>query len=243
MIHAESEAPAIGHESAHILVIDDDLRLQRLLIRYLRNHGYRVTAVANAESAARKMKALWFDVLILDVMMPGKSGLDFARELEGETSPPILMLTARAESENRIAGLEAGVEDYLAKPFEPRELLLRIRRILRRRPITNHAPGAEIALGACLYNPETGDILRDERPVRLTYRERRLLEKFLAAPGRVFSRGALTGEDQTSPRAVDLRVNRLRRKIEKDPRQPLCLQTVRGRGYMLRLGGRAGAGG
>ena len=186
----------------HILIVDDSLRLRRLLKRYLEENGFRVTLADGAESATRKMRGIWFDALILDVMMPGKTGLEFARELNQNHAPPLLMLTALSEAEHRIEGLEAGVEDYLTKPFEPRELLLRLRRILRRDGEGKEA--APLRLGACIFDPNSGRLTREGAPVPLHGSEQRLLEALLSAPGEVFSREALTlGEGAAgSPAAV-----------------------------------------
>lgn len=215
----------------HILVVDDDSRIRDLLARYLHDHGFRVTTAVDAASARSTMRCLTFDLLILDVMMPHESGLDFARSLRSESQVPILMLTARAEPEQRIEGLETGVDDYLAKPFDPRELLLRVSNVLRRGGI---APSGEIRMGDFVFHVTRGELKRDGETIRLTERERDLLRYFAQRPGMPVSRHELAkGADSGGERAVDVQINRLRRKIENDPANPVYLQTVRGKGYIL----------
>jgi two-component system phosphate regulon response regulator OmpR len=216
----------------HILVVDDDSRIRDLLARYLNDHGFRVTTAVDAASARAAMRGLSFDLLILDVMMPQESGIDFARALRAETQVPILMLTARAEPEQRIEGLETGVDDYLAKPFDPRELLLRVSNVLRRG--TAAAPTSEVRMGAFIFHVSRGELRRDGETVRLTERERDLLRYFAQRPGTPVSRHELAKDaDSGGERAVDVQINRLRRKIEHDPANPVFLQTVRGKGYIL----------
>lgn len=220
-------------ELPHILVIDDDDRLRDLLQRYLNEHGFRVSAATDAQDARQRMGALAFDLLVLDVMMPGESGLEFAEDLRRTNNVPILMLTAMAEQDDRINGLEKGVDDYLTKPFEPRELLLRIQSILRRLPST--VSRAEIMLGESIFRPERGELIREGVPVHLTEVEAALLSALARKPGEVLSREELievTGAE-ASDRAVDVQVTRLRRKIETNPKMPRYLQTIRGRGYIL----------
>jgi two-component system phosphate regulon response regulator OmpR len=219
----------------HLLVVDDDARLRSLLRRYLGENGFRVTAAADAAEARALLKTLAFDALILDVMMPGESGMDLASGLQDDhCDVPILMLTAKGEPEERIAGLERGVDDYLAKPFEPRELLLRLNALLRRtrpaRPIAHR----EVHMGPCVFDLERGELRRAGKPVRLTGAEAQLLKIFAADAGRPFSRTALCNRlDIALERSVDVQVTRLRRKIEENPRLPLYIQTVRGTGYVL----------
>jgi two-component system phosphate regulon response regulator OmpR len=216
----------------HILVVDDDSRIRDLLARYLQDHGFRVTAAIDAETARATMRSLSFDLLILDVMMPRESGIDFAKALRDDSQVPILMLTARAEPEQRIEGLETGVDDYLAKPFDPRELLLRVGNILRR-GTTAPATG-EIRMGDFIFHVSRGELQRDGETIRLTERERDLLRYFAQRPGTPVSRHELAkGSDSGGERAVDVQINRLRRKIENDPTNPVYLQTVRGKGYIL----------
>jgi two-component system phosphate regulon response regulator OmpR len=215
----------------HILVVDDDSRIRDLLARYLHDHGFRVTTAIDAAAARATMRSLSFDLLILDVMMPQESGLDFARSLRSESQVPILMLTARAEPEQRIEGLETGVDDYLAKPFDPRELLLRVSNVLRR---GGTAPAGEIRMGDFIFHVTRGELKRDGETVRLTERERDLLRYFAQRPGMPVPRHELAKDaDSGGERAVDVQINRLRRKIENDPANPVYLQTVRGKGYIL----------
>jgi len=217
----------------HLLVVDDDNRIRALLSRLLVENGYRVTTAASAAEARARLEGLTFDLLVLDVMMPGESGLDLARALRKTTSVPILMLTARAETEDRITGLEAGVDDYLAKPFEPRELLLRIASILKRALAPPQKAIESARFGEFTFHLERGELTRDGEIVRLTERERDMLRTLAEAPGETVPRLALAGGGATSERAVDVQVNRLRRKLERDPANPIYLQTVRGIGYRL----------
>ncbi len=221
-------------ETPHILVVDDDERLRELLRKYLSENGFRVTTAADAETAEQQLKAISFDLLVLDVMMPGEDGLEFTRRLRRSSAVPILLLTARGEPTDRIAGFESGADDYLGKPFEPRELLLRMRTILRRAP---PAPTAtEIRFGAFRFDLARGELWRGTKPVRLTQAETSLLKVLANNPGRPLSRNDLLGLARLSgnERTVDVQVTRLRRKIEDDPHLPRDLQTVRGTGYMLR---------
>lgn len=218
---------------AHILVVDDDPRLRELLRRYLSERGYRVSVAADAADARARLKGLQFDLIVLDVMMPGESGVAFTRSFRQESDAPILLLTAMGEAEDRIAGLEAGADDYLAKPFEPRELVLRIEAILRRGRRAS-APGGRIQLGECAFDSERGELKRGEELVRLTASETALLRIFARRPGVTISREELSREaGDPGSRAVDVQVTRLRRKIEPDPRAPRYLQTVWGQGYVL----------
>jgi two-component system phosphate regulon response regulator OmpR len=219
-------------DAPHILVVDDDRRIRELLKRYLSDNGYRVTAAENAAEARARLAGLSFDLLVLDVMMPGESGLDLTRDLRRNSTVPILMLTARGEAGDRIDGLERGADDYLAKPFEPRELLLRIGTILRRA----QAPGAvrhdEISLGPCRFNVTRGELWNGDTQIRLTTREIQLLRLFAANPRKPLSRMDLC-DNEAAERSIDVQINRLRRKLESDPRNPVYLQTVRGEGYTL----------
>ena len=226
----------IGADEPHLLVVDDDERLRALLQRYLATSGYRVSAAAGAAEARQLMANMEFDLLVLDVMMPGESGLDFARDLRRTSSVPILMLTARGDPSDRIAGLEQGADDYLPKPFEPRELLLRINSLLRRTQAA--APAAAMAqpvhMGTALFDPEGGRLTKGGMPVKLTGADAALLQLFATHAGRAFSRTDLCKRLGVAlERSIDVQVTRLRRKIEDDPKLPLYLQTVRGVGYML----------
>jgi two-component system phosphate regulon response regulator OmpR len=228
--------PAVSpaDDAPHLLVVDDDRRIRVLLSRFLVAEGYRVTTAETASEARAKLESLDFDLLILDVMMPGESGFDFARSLRTGSAVPILMLTARDEKESRIEGLEIGADDYVAKPFEPRELSLRIASILRRaRPPS--APAAEsVRFGQFVFHLARGELRRGEETIRLTDREREMLRVLAASVGETVPRQALAGNgENVSERTVDVQVNRLRRKIERDPTNPLVVQTVRGLGYRL----------
>ncbi len=225
----------------HVLVVDDDARLRELIRRYLTGNGFAVTAAGDALEARACFKSFDFDVLVLDRMMPGEDGLALARALRSERPLPILMLTAMGEPEERIAGLEAGVDDYLVKPFEPRELLLRLNAILRRLaqapPPPIAAPAVEVRFGTAVFRADRRELVRDGEPVRLTEAEVALLVVLAARPGEVVGReelARLTGASGGG-RAVDVQVTRLRRKIETDPRSPRYLVTARGRGYSLNL--------
>ena len=221
-----------GDNAPHILVVDDDSRIRDLLARYLQDHGFRVSTAVDAESARASMRGLSFDLLILDVMMPHESGIDFARSLRTSSQVPILMLTARAEPEQRIEGLETGVDDYLAKPFDPRELLLRIGNVLKRGTAT--PTSGEVRMGDFVFHISRGELKRDGETIRLTERERELLRYFAQRPGLPVARHELAKDaDSGGERAVDVQINRLRRKIEHDPANPVYLQTVRGKGYIL----------
>ena len=220
--------------AAHILVIDDDKRIRTLLSRYLADHGFRVNMAADATEARQQLSGLAFDLLIVDVMMPGEDGMALVRSLRQTMDVPVLMLTARAESESRIAGLESGADDYLAKPFEPRELLLRINAILRRVAPPAKPLVEQVTFGPFTFNRDKLELKRGGEPVRLTERERQIMAIFAAAPGETVPRDRLVvSAGPTGERTVDVQINRLRRKIEADPANPLYLQTVRGIGYRL----------
>jgi two-component system phosphate regulon response regulator OmpR len=218
----------------HLLVVDDDARLRDLLQRYLSGNGFRVTAAADAAEARALLKSLTFDALVLDVMLPGESGFDLATALRTDSDVPILMLTARGEAEDRIAGLETGADDYLTKPFEPRELALRLGALIRRSRGPNEPPHREVRLGECTFDLERSELKRSGKHVRLTTSEAQLLRLFASNAGRPFSRAALCKRLNIAlERSVDVQVTRLRRKIEEDPKLPLYIQTVRGVGYVL----------
>jgi len=218
----------------HLLVVDDDRRIRTLLSRYLVENGYRVTTADTAAEARRRLEGLAFDLIVLDLMMPGESGIDFAADLRKGSDVPILMLTARSELEHRIEGLEAGADDYLAKPFEPRELLLRIASILRRQ--VRGLPTEEtVTFGPFSFHLGRGELKQGDEIVRLTERERDLLRTFATQPGETVARLDLAASANGSERAVDVQINRLRRKIETDPGNPVHLQTVRGIGYRLQI--------
>jgi two-component system phosphate regulon response regulator OmpR len=219
----------------HLLVVDDDERLRALLTRYLSGNGFRVSAAAQAADARSLMKSMAFDCLILDVMMPGESGLELAKSVrQASQLLPILMLTARGDPADRIAGLELGVDDYLPKPFEPRELLLRINALLRRATPVQESATRPVKMGTALYDPGASRLTRAGKPVKLTSSESALLQLFAANAGQPFSRSDLCARLGVSlERSIDVQVTRLRRKLEEDPKLPLYLQTVRGVGYVL----------
>jgi two-component system phosphate regulon response regulator OmpR len=231
------ESPAL---ESHILVVDDDSRLRTLLSRYLSENGFRVTTAAHAAEARDKMRFLQPDALVLDVMMPGESGLSLTASLRAENATvPVLMLTARGAPEDRIAGFESGADDYLGKPFEPRELLLRLRAMLRRAVTPPPLPAGPIRLGKLEFDTTRAELRGAQGPIHLTGGESALLAALAARPNEVFSRedlAACLDMDETGERAIDVQVTRLRRKIEVDPREPRFLHTVRGRGYVLKPG-------
>jgi two-component system phosphate regulon response regulator OmpR len=224
---------------AHLLIVDDDERIRGLLQKFLMRNGFLVSVARDAAQARRILAGLEFDLVVLDVMMPGEDGVTLTRELRKRLTTPILLLTARGEASNRIEGLEAGADDYLVKPFEPKELLLRINAILRRVPQVKPAEPVRqvIHLGAVRYDLDRGEMWRGEAPVRLTATEAALMRIFAAQPGTPLSREKLVADgargDAAQERAVDVQITRLRRKIEDDPKSPRYLQTVRGEGYML----------
>lgn len=223
-------------EMPHILVVDDDARLRDLLRQYLSENGFMVVTAADTAEARARLATLAFDLIVLDRMLPGESGLDLAAGLRRNNSRvPILMLTAMGELEDRIAGFEQGVDDYLAKPFEPRELVLRIHAILRRAPPASPAP-SEVHMGDVVFFPAREELVRGGQPIRLTDIEAALLKALIERPGEILSREELSLRTGAAGggRAVDVQVTRLRRKIEPDPHLPRYLQTVRGRGYVLR---------
>ena len=219
----------------HILIIDDDTRIRELLRSYLSQSGFRVSAAADAARAREMMRGMVFDLLVLDVMMPGESGLDLTQSLrQANNGVPILMLSALAETDDRIAGLASGSDDYLAKPFEPQELLLRVRSILKRRE--GATAQSEVSFGDCTFNLQRGELRRNGEAIRLTTRERDLLRMLAGRAGQTVSRLdlALPGTEE-NPRSVDVHINRLRGKIEENPAVPVYLQTVRGMGYTLHV--------
>lgn len=220
---------------AHLLVVDDDPRLADLLRRYLSRQGYAVSVAGDGVAAEAQLRRFVFDLVVLDVMLPDRDGFALAREIRRRSDVPILFLTARGETGDRIAGLEAGADDYLVKPFEPRELLLRIATILRRSRRPDRT--APVRFGPWAFDPELGELRHEENgPVRLTTVESSLLAVLAREPGRVFSREELANGSRISgsDRAVDVQMARLRRKLEDDPRQPRWVVTVRGEGYVLR---------
>jgi two-component system phosphate regulon response regulator OmpR len=227
-------------EAAHILLVDDDVRLRILLSRFLTEQGFRVTTAETAADARDKLRVLDFDLMVLDVMMPGESGLALTEALRGERSPsmPILLLTARGAPEDVLAGFEAGADDYLGKPFDPRVLLARIRAMLRRMtpPVSQSGP---LQLGNASFDPTRAELTTPNARIRLTGAELSLLVAFASRPHEILSREVLAAAlemEDVSERAIDVQVTRLRRKIEPDPREPRFLHTVRGKGYVLKPG-------
>ena len=230
----------MNEPDAHLLVVDDDERIRGLLQKFLVRHGFLVSAARDAAHARRLLEGLDFDLIVLDVMMPGETGVELTRSLRETRDVPILLLTAKSETVDRIEGLEAGADDYLAKPFEPKELLLRINAILRRLPPPEPSETVPkvLSMGRLRYDVERGEMWAGEDLVRLTATEAQLMRIFAGQPGEPLSRVELVdrlgrGGDGAQERAVDVQITRLRRKIEADPKQPRYLQTVRGAGYML----------
>ncbi len=231
---------AMEQPDAHILVVDDDERIRTLLQKFLARNGYWVSTARDAAHARRLLMGLEFDLLVFDVMMPGEDGFTLTRDLRRHLDTPILLLTAKGDAGDRIRGLEAGADDYLPKPFEPRELLLRINAILRRVPKGEKVkvPPRTLHMGDVRYDLARGELWNGSIPVRLTATEAALMRIFSARPGESISRAELVDDpdqssNQAQERAVDVQITRLRRKIEIDPKSPRYLQTVRGSGYML----------
>lgn len=225
-----------GEDAAHLLVVDDDRRIRALLSRFLADQGFRVSTAADAAGARRILGGLDFDLLVVDVMMPGESGLELVRSLSPVLKSPILMLTARSETEDRIEGLTAGADDYLPKPFDPRELLLRINNILKRGSAAPVLKVENVRFGPFNFSLARRELKRGADIVRLTDREQEIMAQFAAKAGETIPRQDLIGsEADVGERTVDVQINRLRRKIESDPANPLWLQTVRGLGYRLNV--------
>jgi len=229
-------------DEALILLVEDDARLRERLARYLATEGFRVTTAENAADARARLAFINPDLMVLDVMMPGESGLQLTQSLRQEQGRdlPVLLLTARGAPEDRIAGFEAGADDYLGKPFEPRELLLRIRALLRRVAAPPpDPPGGPVVLGAAQFDLQRGELRGPDGVIRLTGGELGLLSALARRPNEVLSRediAAAVDMDEAGERAIDVQMTRLRRKIESDPREPRFLHTVRGRGYVLKPG-------
>ena len=221
---------------AHILVVDDDTRLRSLLQRFLRENGFYVSVAKNASNARQQLQNYLFDLLIVDIMMPEETGLQFLHKLREESNIPVILLTAMGETEDRIVGLETGADDYLPKPFEPKELVLRIKNILRRTPVVKENEKQVLDLGLCLYDLQKKELFsKNGQLIHITPVEQALLNVLGQKSGQVFSRERLAeilGAGQ-NPRSIDVQITRLRKKIETDSKNPLFLQTVRGKGYML----------
>ena len=220
--------------SPHILIVDDDTRIRELLSRYLKDKGFYVSTAKDAAEARQRMGDFSFDLMVLDVMMPGETGIEYATKLRQDSDLPILMLTAMGEAEDRISGLESGVDDYLTKPFEPKELLLRIHAILKRSQKTK-AEQQSIPIGQLRFNPENGQLYKGNETIYLTQSEASLLAILTKNIGQPVTREMLAEAMGTgiNERSIDVQITRLRQKIEPDPKQPRYLQTVRGAGYTL----------
>jgi two-component system phosphate regulon response regulator OmpR len=227
-------AAAPDDDAPHLLVVDDDTRIRNLLKQYLTENGFRVTVAGIAGEARRKLAGLDFDLLVLDVMMPGETGVDLTKSLRAEKNVPILMLTALSETDSRISGLEAGADDYLPKPFDPRELILRINNILRRGGPATTPKVEQLVFGPYTFQIARRELKRGGEALKLTDREQEILAIFAARAGETIPRHELVGDDsEVGERTIDVQINRLRRKIERDPSNPVWLQTVRGIGYRL----------
>ena len=231
-------AMSAGEDSMpHVLVVDDDRRLRTLLRQYLNENGYRVTTAVDAADARKRLEGLTFDLIVLDVMMPGESGFDFTASIRETSDVPILLLTAMGEVQNRITGLETGADDYLPKPFEPRELLLRIRRILQRSSGAEQSGAEEkkeVTFGKYRFDIQRGELWRGRVRIPLTTAEIQLMSALALSPGRIISRVALARRcGNVQERSIDVQITRLRRKFEDDPKIPRFLRTVRGEGYIF----------
>lgn len=229
-----AETPRPDDDAPHLLVVDDDTRIRSLLKRYLSENGFRITIAGNAEEARARLRGVEFDLIVLDVMMPGETGVELTQSLREERDVPILMLTALTETDNRIEGLEAGADDYLPKPFDPRELILRINNILRRGGPQQQPKLEQVVFGPYSFQIARRELKRGGEPLKLTDREQEILAIFAQRAGETIPRHELVGEDaNVGERTIDVQINRLRRKIERDPANPTWLQTVRGIGYRL----------
>ena len=233
---APDAGPFPDDDAPHLLIIDDDRRIRSLLSRFLSERGFRVSMAADAAGARKILHGLDFDLLVVDVMMPGESGLDLVRSFSAVRDTPILMLTARSETEQRIEGLEAGADDYLSKPFDPRELLLRINNILKRGTPQPIMKVDHVRFGPFTFSLSRKELKRGTELIRLTEREQEIMAQFAGKAGDTIQRQELLGDEtEVGERTVDVQINRLRRKIESDPANPLWLQTVRGIGYRLNV--------
>jgi two-component system, OmpR family, phosphate regulon response regulator OmpR len=219
----------------HILIVDDDDKIRDLLKQYLKNNNFFVSTAINASDAEEKLKIVKFDLAIIDIMMPGKDGLQLTKEIRDKIDLPIILLTAKGEAEDRVRGLELGAEDYLPKPFEPKELLLRIKNVIKRIKKDNHIITA-IKIGKANVNIKKMEIYKDKKIIKINASEKILLENMISSAGKIFSREEISKiTNLTQERSIDVLVTRLRQKIEPDPKNPKYLQTVRGTGYVLWL--------
>ncbi len=231
---AAGRPATLNDDAAHLLVVDDDTRIRNLLKQYLTENGFRVTVAGTAAEARRRLEGLDFDLLIIDVMMPGENGVELTRALRATKQVPILMLTALSEVEARVSGLEAGADDYLPKPFDPRELILRINNILRRGGPQSVPKVEQIVFGPYTFQIARRELKKGGEPLKLTDREQEILAIFAERAGETIPRHELVGNSaDVGERTIDVQINRLRRKIERDPANPIWLQTVRGIGYRL----------
>jgi two-component system phosphate regulon response regulator OmpR len=231
-----TELEPMPDDAPHLLIVDDDTRIRELLQKFLSGKGFRVTVAADAAEARRKLEGLDFDLLVLDVMMPGETGLALTKSLREIRDVPVILLTARAEAESRISGLEAGADDYLPKPFEPRELVLRINNILKRSVNPSKPKIDQLIFGPFTFSLVKKELRRGASLVGLTGREQDIMMIFAANAGQTIARHELAGTGaDVGERTIDVQINRLRRKIEEDPGNPVWLQTVRGIGYKLSL--------
>lgn len=230
----EAAGQTLPDDAPHLLVVDDDTRIRTLLHRFLRENGFRVSVAGNAEEARRKLRGLDFDLIILDIMMPGEDGVTLTQSLRSEKDMPILLLTALSETESRVTGLEAGADDYLPKPFDPRELVLRVNNILRRGGTPPMPKVEQVVFGPYTFQIPKRELKRAGQVLKLTDREREIMAIFAERAGETIPRHELVSSDsEVGERTIDVQINRLRRKIERDPSNPLWLQTVRGIGYKL----------
>ena len=225
----------MDNSKIHILIVDDDDKIRDLLKQYLKNNNFFVSTAINASDAEEKLKIVKFDLAIIDIMMPGKDGLQLTKEIREKIDLPIILLTAKGETEDRVRGLELGAEDYLPKPFEPKELLLRIKNVIKRIKKDNHIITA-IKIGKANVNIKKMEIYKDKKIIKINASEKILLENMISSAGKIFSREEISKiTNLTQERSIDVLVTRLRQKIEPDPKNPKYLQTVRGTGYVLWL--------
>lgn len=225
----------MDNSKIHILIVDDDDKIRDLLKQYLKNNNFFVSTAINASDAEEKLKIVKFDLAIIDIMMPGKDGLQLTKEIREKIDLPIILLTAKSEAEDRVRGLELGAEDYLPKPFEPKELLLRIKNVIKRIKKDKHIITA-IKIGKANINIKKMEIQKDKKIIKINASEKILLENMISSAGKIFSREEISKiTNLTQERSIDVLVTRLRQKIEPDPKNPKYLQTVRGTGYVLWL--------
>ena len=225
----------MDNSKIHILIVDDDDKIRDLLKQYLKNNNFFVSTAINASDAEEKLKIVKFDLAIIDIMMPGKDGLQLTKEIREKIDLPIILLTAKGEAEDRVRGLELGAEDYLPKPFEPKELLLRIKNVIKRIKKDKHIITAN-SIGKANVNIKKMEIQKDKKIIKINASEKILLENMISSAGKIFSREEISKiTNLTQERSIDVLVTRLRQKIEPDPKNPKYLQTVRGTGYVLWL--------